>query len=619
MITMGSLFSGIGGFEVAASWYGIKCIWQSEIEPWAVELLKTRFPDAKQLGDICSVNGAEIPPVDIITFGSPCFPKDTLVLTEYGFIEIQNLKIGMRVLTHKGRWRRITDIGCKYSKTIKLKGNHYNLECTPNHPIYSANIEQSYVKISNNKKKKFQRISKNKTWTEAKNMINKLWAVPNSFESLSIPYPSNETNQKGNDFPLINEDLAYFIGRWLGDGWVRNGQRSDRPIGQYSGDIILCDSKDKVEELKNTIQPITNHYNIEECKTVVKIKFTNKKLCDWLVKNFGKKAIGKQIPSWVLSQNEEFRKSILQGLIDSDGYSPKSNIYRITTISKKLAHGICLLAETLGYSTSIFKHSPNSQKIIEGRLVNQHDYYTVQIIMSEKRLKLYDDLHSWYRVKKIIHCNEDKLVWNITVDEDNSYIADSIVVHNCQDMSVAGARKGMKHVCPECGAEFDIQDDIDVCPVCGAEIEKTRSGLFMEAIRIIREMRRATNGVYPTFAVWENVPGAFTSNKGMDFRAVLEEITETKIPMPASGRWANAGVVRGGIADVAWRVMDAQYWGVPQRRKRIYLVADYRGQRAGEILFKPEGMSRHPAPCGEAWERVAADIEGSFGEASGRL
>ncbi len=189
----------------------------------------------------------------------------------------------------------------------------------------------------------------------------------------------------------------------------------------------------------------------------------------------------------------------------------------------------------------------------------------------------------------------------------------------CQDMSVAGARKGMKHVCPECGAEFDIQDDIDVCPVCGAEIEKTRSGLFIEAIRIIREMRRATNGIYPNFIIWENVPGAFTSNKGMDFRAVLEEITETKIPMPASGRWANAGVVRGGIADVAWRVLDAQYWGVPQRRKRIYLVADYRGQRAGEILFKPEGVSRYPAPSGEAWESIAADIERSFGEASGRL
>ena len=123
----------------------------------------------------------------------------------------------------------------------------------------------------------------------------------------------------------------------------------------------------------------------------------------------------------------------------------------------------------------------------------------------------------------------------------------------CQDISVVGKRAGLT----------------------GA-----RSRLFMEAVRIIREMRKATNGKYPEFAVWENVPGAFSSNKGHDFQAVLEEITEGEIPMPKSGRWATAGMVRGGTADVSWRVLDAQCWGVPQRRKRVYLVADYRGQRS---------------------------------------
>lgn len=158
----------------------------------------------------------------------------------------------------------------------------------------------------------------------------------------------------------------------------------------------------------------------------------------------------------------------------------------------------------------------------------------------------------------------------------------------CQDMSVAGKRAGLT----------------------GA-----RSGLFMEAVRIIREMRKATNGKYPEFAVWENVPGAFSSNKGHDFQAVLEEITEGEIPMPKSGRWATAGMVRGGTADVSWRVLDAQCWGVPQRRKRVYLVADYRGQRSAEILFKPEGVSRYSTPCSESWEETAADIRTSIKEA----
>lgn len=149
----------------------------------------------------------------------------------------------------------------------------------------------------------------------------------------------------------------------------------------------------------------------------------------------------------------------------------------------------------------------------------------------------------------------------------------------CQDLSVAGKRAGL---------------------------DGERSGLFMEAIRIIREMRDATNGLYPRFIVWENVPGAFSSNGGYDFQAVLSEISESEIPMPGSGGWAPAGMVRGGKADIAWRCLDAQHWGVPQRRKRIFLVADFRGRSAGEVLFKPEGL---PGDFAES----AAEREGTSG------
>ena len=123
----------------------------------------------------------------------------------------------------------------------------------------------------------------------------------------------------------------------------------------------------------------------------------------------------------------------------------------------------------------------------------------------------------------------------------------------------------------------------------------SKSGLFFQAIRIIEEMRCATNGLYPVIAVWENVMGAFSSNDRMDFRAVLQSFSDTEISMPPTGGWANAGMVRGGKTDLCWRLMDAQYWGKPQlvqRRKRIFLVADFRGQRSAEILFKPVICSR---------------------------
>lgn len=168
----------------------------------------------------------------------------------------------------------------------------------------------------------------------------------------------------------------------------------------------------------------------------------------------------------------------------------------------------------------------------------------------------------------------------------------------CQDLSIAGQRKGLKG---------------------------NRSGLFMEAIRIIEEMRLATNGKYPTFIIWENVPGAFSSADGADFRAVLEKVTKTSIPMPASGRWATAGMVRGGEVDAAWRVLDAQFWGVPQRRKRIYLVGDFGGQRAGEILFKSESLlgyhtkskDERAEVAGESTDSLRAENSGAGGEIIG--
>lgn len=137
-----------------------------------------------------------------------------------------------------------------------------------------------------------------------------------------------------------------------------------------------------------------------------------------------------------------------------------------------------------------------------------------------------------------------------------------------------------------------------------------RSGLFIEAVRIIKEMRVRSNGMYPTFAVWENVPGAFSSNRGEDFRAVLEELakieeTGVSIPRPENGKWAKAGYIAGNGWSIAWRTLDAQYWGVPQRRKRIALVVDFGGQRAGEILFERTGMSGNLEPSIPPWKGVA--------------
>ena len=155
----------------------------------------------------------------------------------------------------------------------------------------------------------------------------------------------------------------------------------------------------------------------------------------------------------------------------------------------------------------------------------------------------------------------------------------------CQDMSVAGRRAGL---------------------------DGSRSNLFYEAVRIAKEMREATNGRYPTWLCWENVPGAFSSSAGADFKAVLDEIRKIKDPeadTPRPAKWPNAGCVLADDHSVAWRVFDAQYWGVPQRRKRIYLVADLAGQRAGKVLFESEGVSGYTPQGFRSWQGSAGAAE----------
>lgn len=166
----------------------------------------------------------------------------------------------------------------------------------------------------------------------------------------------------------------------------------------------------------------------------------------------------------------------------------------------------------------------------------------------------------------------------------------------CQDLSLAGKRAGMKHE--------DMGDE-----------DGTRSGLFMEQIRIVKEMRDGTNGVQPRFMVWENVPGAFSSAGGEDFRAVLEEtarIADPTVSIPRSpGGWANSGSILGEGFSISWRTVDAQYWGVPQRRRRIYLVADFGGQSAPEILFEQQGVSWHFEKGESKGQGTAGEVEDS--------
>lgn len=350
-LTMLSLFAGSGGFELAGELNGIKTLANSEVEPFPIRVLEKNYPGVVQLGDVSAVKGAEIEPVDIVTFGSPCFVGNTLIKTEQGLIPIKEVKIGNTVHIN-GKSYKVTDSACTgIKKVISLYfADGQVVSCTPDHKFLSD------------------------------------------------------------------------------DGWV---------------------------EAKDIIIGLTT-----------------------LVKDDN----GRTFVTRVKEQANEQR------------------VYDIT---------------------------------VEG-----------------------------------VHCFPLK---------------NGIIAHNCQSLSVAGKRHGLKHA--------DKGDE-----------STTRSGLFFDALRIIEEMRNATNGKYPRYGVWENVAGAFSSSKGKDFHRVLEEFCQVKDPnieIPLLAKWPRAGEIMGNDFSLAWRTLDAQYWGVPQRRKRIYLVCDFDGLTAPNI-FRNEGAFR-PKPTGPAY------------------
>lgn len=363
-------------------------------------------------------------------------------------------------------------------------------------------------------------------------MMGKYWAVPNNISCTEIPPLEPEGKEDANRFSL-NEAFFYLVGRWLGDGWLRDSQRSGRPEGQNWGIVVICESADKADKLVTAARQVTQNIGIEDTRTCVKIKIYSKPLTRWLRTHFGKYASGKTLPGWVYGMPETLRRALFTGLLDADGYRMNASVYRLTTISKKLAHSVRLLAETLGYSTTVYFDKRPAQTVIEGRTVNQHDTYMVEMRIPAHKKGIRTEKHTWYPVRTVCPTGELKRVYNLTVENDNSYVADGVVVHNCQDLSVAGKQAGIH--------------------------EGKRSSLFFEAIRIIREMRYATHGRYPRYAVFENVPGIFSTSRGEDLRAVLQAFVSlcddsAVVPGPPKGKWLHAGEILGDHYSVAWRI-----------------------------------------------------------------
>lgn len=595
---LGSLFSGIGGFEYCAQLYDIEPVWASEIEQSCIRITSKHFPEMKHLGDITKINGAEIEPVDVITGGSPCqdmsvagkvagikyvcescgehydistdihtCPKcgAEINLTRSGlFMEQIRIIKEMRKSTNGccpkfGIWENVcfvagTLITCENGyksiedisvgdKVKTLSGNYFPVVKT--HKIRKQPV--ILLKISGGEDltvtENHPFYARLKHYTNSNSYNGRIvdppkWTKAGELtENHLIGYRLDTPNLPDN---FITEDEAWAIGRWLADGSLDLKRGNPR--------IFISAGNNKIDDTREHLNKLP--YNIHENRvhaTAINFTFTSREFYS-LISDANTGAGYKRVPNYVFSLPHNLQKVVLDGYISGDGYiRNRGNGIELSasTASRELAYGIArLIRNSYHVSANISRKEPKNS-CIDGREIkaNFPSYQITASITNKVSQSIFEDDIVWQPVKSIEKLEKHEDVYNISVLEDNTYEANGVISHNC---------------------------------------------------------------------------GAFSSNNGDDFNCVLKEfcgLLEEKLPTLRPERWATAGEILGKSGSIAWRVLDAQYWGVPQRRRRIFLVVDFGGQRASEILFKPESLRRYSTPSSAPWKRVASKVETSIGAA----
>lgn len=447
---IGSLFSGYGGLDLGVGMAlggGMRVAYTSDIEPGpcAIEQYHAHGDDCPNLGDITGIDLDDLPAVDAVAGGSPCFPAGSLVLTDRGLIPIEQVRVGDLALTHLGNWKRVIDTGSHIGDTIVLKGQGTpGIECTPNHPFLAGHRCRG---TWDNGRRAYQTMFVEDGWIPAADMMGRMWLnMGGNVPALPIP-GFDFTGCQTRDIRL-SAPFFYFVGRWLGDGWLNIVKRTGREVS-YMKRVFVCDSFDREDEL-----------------------------CDWLEKNFGEGAPNRTIPAWAFGMKREWREALLAGYTDSDGCPlPNGAGWRAATVSRRLSIGVEMLAAGLGYpgsASSIVNRRPSA--VIEGRIVNENPQYPVSWYTHARKSVLCNS-GFWGHVRKIEAGRSNVRVYNLSVEDDESYTVDGIAVHNCTDVSSAGKRAGM--------------------------VSGTRSGLWSYQAELVGQTR-------PALVCWENVAGCLS-------------------------------------------------------------------------------------------------------------
>lgn len=520
-------FAGVGGFRRGMELAGHECVGFCEFDKFATasyismhlltddqrkaledipikkrqkEILKEEYRNGEwYANDIRRVYAGDIPKADCWCFGFPCFAKGTYILTEKGYIPIEDVSVGDKVLTHKGRWRKVT--ATMHRDGARLWDvNGFGIlptRTTAEHPYYVTKPDQPM---------EFKKVEQ----------LDDSW-----YSTMVLPDAESDGYSK---------EMWWIIGRYLADGW--RVERKDRPSG---GRIVFAISDDKRTEFEQRLREAKLHGTYTKERTCGKYHVCNNQLYEYLEK-FGKYAHGKRIPREALCLSREKAKYFFDGYMSGDGRSDREEA---TSTSAALILGMCIIAQRLGKSVPAVYYTRRDEKcVIQGRECRQRDTYTFRI--SSKSVK--GHYRARYVCRELYQPTESDdfgTVYNISVEEDNSYVANGAIVHNCQDISVAGKQAGF---------------------------QGNRSSLFFRVMYLVGQLKEEDK---PTYLFIENVKNLLSVNGGWDFARLLIEMEQQGY-------------------DAEWQVLNSKDFGVPQNRERCFIIGHLRGRSTSKV-FPIEG------------------------------
>lgn len=475
------------------------------------------------LGDISSIKSLDY--ADFWTYSFPCFVEGTLVLTADGYKPIEEITSNDYVLTHTNTYHKVV------KPMINEADKIYKVDTMCSEAIYTTENHPFYVRKKNNcqdsKTGKRWREFGTPEWVKVKNLsrdyyvgtaINQKAEIP-IWNGVTFKWGDGRADRNSNQLSkhFNNKYFWYLIGRYIGDGWIRSG-----------GGIIICANDNEIGQITTALDNLNFNYNIVQEKNINKIHIAFKEIGEYC-EQFGRGAANKHLTSDILNLPVDLLKSFLSGYIDADGCFTQG-LYKITSVSRELIYGIgqCV-AKAYHRPFSIYFVSRPKTTVIEGRVVNQRDTYqiTFKTETNTQDKSFYENGYIWSPINDINYEDYNGLVYNLEVENDNSYVVQNVIVHNCQDISVAGNQAGI---------------------VKG----QTRSGLLYEVERLLETA--VENGNQPKYLLLENVKNLV----GKKFKTQFDE-------------WVNRLDELG--YNTYWKVVNGKDCGIPQNRERVFALS----------------------------------------------